>query len=139
MTDKLHHALKVPCKSCPYRKDVPSSVWDASEYKKLPSYDGEIIEQVMGGGFGLFLCHQQNNALCSGWLGCHGPENLLAMRMHGHLCEPETFDYGTDVPLFSSGAEAAAHGMRDIEQPSEDAGKTIERIVRKRDKKERAK
>lgn len=130
MTKKPHHALKAPCKSCPYRKDVPSGIWAPEEYEKLPSFDGEIVEQLMKDGTALFLCHQQNNSLCSGWLGCHGPENLLAMRLHHEHVEPETFDYTTDVPLFSSGAEAAEHGMKDIEQPGEKAEKTMQRLMK---------
>ncbi|QIG76925.1 hypothetical protein EVC30_096 [Rhizobium phage RHph_Y1_11] len=130
-----HHALAAPCKSCPYRKDVPSGIWAASEYEKLHQYDGEIIEQLHKGGMALFECHQLNGALCSGWLGCHGPHNLLAMRLHAGSVAPETFDYETDVPLFASGAEAAAHGMRDIEISSEAAHKTMARILKKRARK----
>jgi hypothetical protein len=132
MAKELHHALAAPCKSCPYRKDVPSGVWAANEYEKLPSFDGEIVEQLMKGGTGLFLCHQKNNSLCSGWLGCHGPDNLVAMRLHHQYVKPETFDYTTDVPLFTSGAEAAAHGMRDIEKPSDAAHRTMGRLLRKK-------
>lgn len=137
MADKPHHALKAPCKTCPYRRDVPSGVWAANEYEKLPRYDGEIIEQVMKGGVGLFLCHQQNNALCSGWLGCHGPENLAALRISPQAIEPEVWNYQTDVPLFSSGAEAAEHGMRDIETPSPKADRAMELLLRKRARKSR--
>ncbi|AHC30542.1 DUF6283 family protein [Rhizobium phage vB_RleS_L338C] len=131
MTTK-HHALPAPCKSCPYRKDVPSAIWAEEEYEKLPMFDGEIVEQVINGGTQLFLCHQRNNALCSGWLGCHGPENLLALRLHGNEVEPEVFDYQTDVPLFSSGAEAAAHGMKDMAKPSEAAERTMGRLLKKK-------
>lgn len=129
MTDK-HHALEAPCKSCPYRRDVPSGVWAASEYEKLPKYDGEMVEQLMNGATGLFLCHQRNNALCGGWLACHGSQNLLAMAIGSHLVEPETFDYQTDVPVFSSGAEACAHGLRNIEEPDDDAVRVINRLER---------
>lgn len=132
MADKPHHALKVPCKSCPYRRDVPSGVWAPEEYTKLPRFDGEIIEQLVSGGTGLFLCHQQNNALCSGWLGCHGPENLLALRLHSDQVEPEVFDYETSTPLFSSGTEAAEHGLRKIEEPDEDAERVMRRLAKKK-------
>lgn len=132
MTEKKLGALPVPCKSCPYRRDVPSGVWEVHEYKKLLSYDGEIMEQVFHGGFGLFLCHQKNNCLCSGWLACHGPENLLALRISGDQVEPEVFQYHTDVPVFSSGAEAAAHGVKDINDPGAKAKKTMAQIERKR-------
>lgn len=127
----LHHALAAPCKSCPYRQDVPSGVWAENEYVKLPDYDGEIVEQLMKGATGLFLCHQQNNALCSGWLGCHGPTDLLAMRLHHEKVEEACFDYETDVPLFASGKEAAEHGLRDIEAPSEAAERVMGRLMKK--------
>lgn len=131
MEEVKHHALPAPCKSCPYRRDVPSGVWSANEYQKLPAYDGEMVEQLAHGGTGLFLCHQRNNALCSGWLACHGPGNLIAMRLHAGHVEPAAFDYRTDVPVFSSGMEAAAHGMRDIEAPSVEAGRMMDRLERK--------
>lgn len=126
-----HHALAAPCKSCPYRRDVPSGVWAEQEYKKLAAYDGEIAEQAMKGAMSLFLCHQRNSALCSGWLACHGPENLLAMRLHHAHVEPSTFDYSTDVLVFTSGAEAAAHGTRDIDEPGTPARRAMNRLARK--------
>lgn len=129
-----HHALKVPCKSCPYRKDVPSGVWAAEEYDKLPSYDGEIVEQLMKGGTALFLCHQQNNALCSGWLGCHGPENLVALRLHHEHVRPEVFEYESPIPLFSSGVEAAEHGKRDIDNKSDRADRVVNSLLKKRNR-----
>jgi hypothetical protein len=128
MKTSPHHALASPCKSCPYRRDVPSGVWAEEEYAKLAKYDGEIIEQFTKGATGLFLCHQQNNALCSGWLGCHGPDELLAMRLNFERVAPEAYAYKTDVPLFSSGAEAAAHGLKEIEKPSHNARRTINRL-----------
>lgn len=131
---EIHHALEAPCVSCPYRKDVPSGVWAAEEYQKLPQYDGEIMDQLQNGGHALFLCHQMNNALCSGWLGCHGPTNLLAMRLMSEKVELNTFDYTTDIPLFASGAEAAAHGMRDIDTPNAPAQRIVARIQRKQDR-----
>lgn len=130
MTDP-HHALSAPCKSCPYRQDVPSGIWTEDEYEKLPKYDGEIVTQAMKGATGLFLCHQRNNALCSGWLACHGPDNLLALRLNHAKVDPSVFNYETDVPVFSSGAEAADHGLREIDQPSTAAHRTMERLIRK--------
>ncbi|QIG66761.1 hypothetical protein EVB27_091 [Rhizobium phage RHph_TM16] len=136
MTEReKHHALAAPCKSCPYRKDVASGVWEAHEYEKLKAYDGEILDQVIAGATAVFLCHQQNNALCSGWLACHGPENLLAMRLNHRIVHHDTYMYETDVPVFSSGTEAAEHGMRDIEAPSEKAIKTMAQVERKRGRK----
>jgi hypothetical protein len=57
---------KAPCKSCPYRRDVPSGIWHSSEYDKLPQYDGEIVDQLMKGGQALFDCHQRDGNLCAG-------------------------------------------------------------------------
>lgn len=130
MTDKPHHVSPAPCKSCPYRQDVPSGVWAASEYEKLPAYDGDMLQQAFAGALGLFMCHQRDNSLCAGWLACHGPENLLAMRLHHERVEPETFAYETDVPVFASGEAAAAHGLADIEQPGADAERVMARLER---------
>ena len=121
-----HTARKNPCASCPYRRDVPSGVWAAEEYDKLPEYDNETSEQPLG----IFHCHQQDGHICSGWLGTHGAQNLLSMRIGASMgyVDPSTFDYETDVPLFDSGAEAAQHGMSEIDSPSARAQRTIDKI-----------
>jgi len=124
-------APKRPCGSCPYRTDVASGVWAADEYEKLPGYDGEIIDQLTAGATGVFLCHQKDGNLCAGWLACHGPDNLLALRLHQNL-DPSIWEYSTDVPVFKSGAEAARHGMRDIEEPGEKANRTIRGLMKKK-------
>lgn len=121
-----------PCGSCPYRRDVPSGIWAPEEYDKLPRYDGEIVEQVQNAAFGIFMCHQRDGSMCGGWLACHGAINLLAMRMTKEPIDPKAWQYRTSVPIFSSGAEARAHGIRDIAQPGEKAGKMIDGIIRKR-------
>lgn len=124
-------ALPAPCKSCPYRKDVPSGVWHEDEYKRLPRYDGEIIDQAINGAVGLFMCHQKNGCLCSGWLACHGPDKLLATRLNAGSLDPEVFSYETKVPVFSSGGEAAEHGMRDINKPGAKAQQVMDRLIKK--------
>lgn len=78
------------------------------------------------------MCHQQNGCLCSGWLACHGPTELLALRLHADKVEEDVFDYETDVPVFSSGKEAAMHGLRDIDDPGEKACRTIDTLLRKK-------
>lgn len=124
-----------PCQSCPYRRDVPSGVWSTQEYAKLPTYDGETWEQNVR----LFQCHQngadsERARLCGGWVGCHGGEELLALRMAvaGNKMTIEdaqaAMRYSTSVPLFTSGAEAAAHGVRDLENPSMEAMDLIDKI-----------
>lgn len=122
-----------PCGSCPYRKDVPSGVWDESEYDKLPEYDKPTGEQPVG----MFMCHQQNGHLCAGWVGVHDMAETMAIRI-GVLSErlsledfDEVINYTTPVPLFDSGAEAAAHGKAEIYTPGEAATRTIEKIERK--------
>jgi len=80
------------------------------------------------------MCHQGDSHVCAGWLGHADPSELLAVRIgisQGHL-DPACAEYETDVPLFASGQEAAAHGVRDIRTPSEDAVATIEKVVRVR-------
>ena len=130
---------KAPCKSCPYRRDVPSGVWAAHEYDKLPAYDGEMGEQVAKGAGGLFYCHQDDGQLCAGWLGCHGPHKLLAVRLaaffdDGQRLAPEVLEYKSPVPLFRSGAQAAAHGKRAIKRPGSRARQVVARLLRKRHK-----
>ena len=118
---------KNPCGSCPYRRDVPSGIWEQVEYDKLPSYDGPTWAQSPT----LFFCHYRDGNLCAGWLACHNPRELLALRMP-HTCDPSVYDYSTDVPVFNSGAEARQHGLYGIRSPDLKAKKMIAGIVRKR-------
>ena len=120
-----------PCASCPYRQDVPSGIWAENEYVKLPSYDGDIIDQMMQGATTPFACHQRDGKLCAGWVACHGPENLLALRLKGEAVPAETWTYQTDVAVFRSGAEAAHHGVRDLDDPGVKAQKLMAKLVAK--------
>ena len=120
---------KAPCGSCPYRRHVPSGVWQQHEYDKLPAYDAPTGEQPPN----LFMCHQADGKLCAGWVGCHGME-LLALRLcaaFGRL-DPKVVDYQSPVPLFASGAGARAHGMADIDEPGDDACRMMAGLERKR-------
>ena len=123
---------KAPCKSCPYRRDVPSGVWAAAEYERLPDYDGEIIEQLMKGATGLFGCHQANGDLCAGWVATHGPHNLVALRLHADKVHRSVWDYESPVPVFASGQEACDHGKAKIDEPDEGAKRVVKRLMRKR-------
>ena len=129
---ELLTARKRPCSSCPYRRDVPSGIWAASEYKKLPAYDKDVPDQAMAGATRLFHCHQQPEHLCAGWVGCHDMHHMLACRLHWRQIALSVYDYVSPVPLFGSGAEAAAHGMRDIEDPSPEAQDKVDRLLRLR-------
>ena len=133
--DKPVGIAKAPCKSCPYRKDVPSGIWAEHEYEKLPIYDGTIAEQLLKGYGGLFLCHQRDGCVCAGWVATHG-DNLAALRfialgISKDRVDPEVFGYVSPVPVFASGAEACAHGLRDMDEPSAKARRTVDRLSRK--------
>ena len=124
------NAPPVPCGSCPYRRDVPSGIWAEDEYDKLIAYDGDTSGQSPQ----LFMCHQRDGNLCGGWLACHDPYELLAVRLalaFGAV-EESVLDYRTSVPVFPTAAAARAHGMRDIERPGDKADRMIEGLVRKR-------
>lgn len=123
---------KVPCKSCPYRRDVPSGLWAAFEYDKLPTYDGTITEQLEAKGLGLFFCHTEPAKLCAGWVGCHDMTDLLAVRLTSRNLDPALWSYKSPVPLFRTGAAACAHGKRALRRPSVKAKRTIERLLRRR-------
>lgn len=123
-----------PCVSCPYRRDVPSGIWSRQEYEKLPPFDNETGFQPPSA----FFCHQQDGRLCAGWVGTHDMDDSLGLRMVASLgmASEEELDavrsYKTDVPLFSSGAEAAEHGLRDIDDPDFRARLTVDKLRRKR-------
>lgn len=117
-----------PCLTCPYSKRTPPGVWDATEYAKLPEYDGETWEQATG----IFQCHYDIGDVCAGWLACHDIEHLLAVRLGlslGHL-DPEIYEWepADDVEVWATGAEAAEHGS--TPEVSDDAQEAIDRITR---------
>ncbi|MER5378468.1 DUF6283 family protein [Streptomyces sp. NPDC002553] len=127
-----------PCASCPYRTDVPSGVWSEEEYAKLPIFDGPTWSQSPR----LFICHQHSGdderaRICGGWAGCHDGDQLLALRVavaQGQITvevAEAIRGYTSPVPLFASGAEAAAHGMRDV-RPGPEARRVMDKIVRVR-------
>jgi hypothetical protein len=113
--------------------DVPSGVWTAEEYDKLPPYDLETAYQPPS----VFLCHQKDGRVCAGWAGCHDGTQLLSLRFAGLLdvlpreVAEQVIEYVSPVPLFPSGAAAAAHGMRDIDEPGPAAQALMADLVRK--------
>jgi hypothetical protein len=91
----------------------------------------------------VFLCHQHDRnddraRVCAGWAGCHDGDHLLALRVAasdgGITAETADAirDYVSPVPLFASGDEAAAHGMREIRRPDPAARTAIGKITRNR-------
>lgn len=119
-----------PCASCPYRKDVPSGVWAKEEYDKLRRFDTQPPGQVPATG--VFLCHTDRERLCRGWLTVHSDSVAVRILLRFRQITRRTVYAPVDVPLFSSGAEAADHGVRDITHPSVEAevmmGK-VERLI----------
>ena len=125
------------CVSCPYLLDVPSGVWSADEYEKLPAYDngpqGQPSMLV-----GVFLCHQTpeikpkvgTDTVCRGWLTvhCEGIAARLAV-MQGQIT-PEQLYAEVQEPLYASGAEAAAAGIKGIKRPNKKARKIIDRLAK---------
>jgi hypothetical protein len=88
---------------------VRAGLWHPSEYEGLPKYDGNMSEQAAEGATQLQMCRQGLGSLCAGWLLCHRPKNLLALRLND--VDPSTWKYQSTVPVWGSGAEAAAHGL----------------------------
>lgn len=123
-----------PCGSCPYRCDVPSGVWAEDEYGRLPEYDVETWAQPRA----VFMCHRQDGRLCAGWAAVHDMRESFGVRvaaLTGRIAEADLdalLDYTTDVPLFSSGAEAAEHGLRDVDAPGTDAVAMVAKLRRLR-------
>lgn len=114
-----------PCSACPYRCDVPSGVWAAEEYDKLRLFDAPTPFQPARG----FMCHATPDHFCHGWAvvhEAHSGHELLALRFAGAPPIPEP-----TVPLFSSGCEAANHGQRDVNEPTDAAREVAARLVRK--------
>jgi len=108
-------------------------VWSEDEYHKLWRFDGETSEQEPG----VFLCHRQDGRLCAGWVAVHDMDESLGFRLGLSLGliapadADEIRDYTTDVPLFDSGLEAAAHGVRELERPGPSAVRMIRALARR--------
>lgn len=140
MADDVRDPAKRPCASCPYRRDVPSGVWEPDEYAKLPAYDQDTLYQPPA----LFLCHQQDGRVCAGWAGCHDMSHSLALRLAismGLLTDDQVttlLDYETDVPLHPSGQAAHDHGVREVAAPSDPARDTIRKIITRRTRRREA-
>lgn len=135
MSDAKIGCQTVPCASCPYRKDVPSGIWAAEEYQKLPAYDRQTREQPPS----LFMCHQQNNSLCTGWLQSHANRehayDLLSLRLARNLDTAEVSRVALMEPLvklFKTGREAMRHGLKALRNPGKKAKQVMAAITRKR-------
>ena len=122
----------VPCGACPYRRDCPSGVWSAEDYRKLPPYDNETAMQPPG----VFMCHDERDSVtvCRGWLEAHDVDHLLALRLAGMQGNNPNALYDVKpcgVDCFSSGKEACDHGLAELESPGPDAQRAMRKIVAK--------
>lgn len=74
--------------------------------------------------------------MCAGWVAVHDMVHNLAFRFASRNMTPEDadaiLDYKTTVPLFSSGQEAADHGLRDLKDPALTAKQKIRKLQRKK-------
>lgn len=121
---------RVPCGSCPYRKDCPSGVWREEGYLKLAEYDRETFNQPLG----VFLCHTEDledDVLCRGWCEVHGSQDhgheLLSARFAGiDLSDIEP----SGVALHDSGVAACDAGLREIDSPSDGARDLISKLLK---------
>jgi len=75
---------------------------------------------------------RQGRCLCGGWLLTHDRDHLLALRVHAHNLDMSVWSYAPTIEVFASGAEAAAHGISGIENPSPEAQRKIDGLVRQR-------
>lgn len=136
---RIELPASAPCGSCPYRADVPSGVWEASEYAKLPAYDLPTALQPTG----VFMCHQVDGRMCAGWAGCHDMTESLGVRLAiawGFITGDDAealYEYTPRVELFESGRAAAEHGMADVEAPSPLAVRAGGKILARRARRER--
>lgn len=116
-----------PCSTCPYRRDVPSGIWDREEYEKLPQWDHEMAFA------GTFLCHTDPAAICRGWMEVH--ERNMSVRLAMFRVEwTEANRKPTKIPLYRSGLAAMRAGLRALARPSGDAKKAITSILERRER-----
>ena len=120
---------KNPCTSCPYRRDTPHGVWDATEYAKLPAYDTDE-------SFATFLCHhspfRDGETACRGWLTVHADSIAVRLAMCAGKITPEQRDAKVTVPLFRTGLSAATAGMRGVNRPGRRARQMIAGLLKRK-------
>lgn len=119
-----------PCNTCPYRRDTPPGIWDASEYRKLPEYDAGRM------ALSTFHCHQEHATgmptVCRGWLAVHRFDSIaVRLAVARGLVEPEQVEAPCPVPLYGSGAEACAAGLGAVRRPGRRARRAIAKLARR--------
>jgi len=93
-----------PCKTCPFRRDVPLMYWVRDEYEMLQESERQSIRPL---GI-LFGCHKYRNqpntcqVVCAGWLEDQKRRNVpsihLRMALAGHSpADPEVVKRAIDT------------------------------------------
>jgi hypothetical protein len=81
----MNYDAREPCKTCPYRKDVPPKTWHRSEFENLLAQD----RNEFGGA--VFQCHQdrpkpaEERGFCIGWLLDQRARGLRSIQLRLHL------------------------------------------------------
>lgn len=89
-----------------------------------------------GGGFKspnltTFMCHQQHEAVCRGWLTVHSESVAVRLaQMTGRLATEAVYAPVT-AALYKTGREARDAGMKGVRRPGRAARAMIAKLVRK--------
>lgn len=81
--------IREPCKSCPYRKDVPLATWHPEEFRKLRA---AAEDELMGGVFG---CHkyrhrpQEEHRICAGYMITQRENGVPSIQLRLQLLQSE--------------------------------------------------
>lgn len=119
---KVLNCAPNPCNTCPYRKDTPPGIWAREEYDKLPRWDDPMSFA------GTFICHNDPDSVCRGWLEVHY-DNMNVRMQCFHIKWTEANKKPCDVELYASGAEARRAGIKGIKKPSREAVLKIRQIA----------
>lgn len=76
----MRYNTRAPCKTCPYRKDVKTRVWDRAEFEKLLASSREQFGAI-------YACHMEKpkppaeREVCGGWVLIQKKENIPSIQL----------------------------------------------------------
>lgn len=82
----MNFEMREPCKTCPYRTDVPAGTWHWSEFENLLQQDAYEL------GGSTFACHmhgklpKDQRGFCIGWLLDQRQRNVPSIQLRLTLC-----------------------------------------------------
>lgn len=118
-----------PCSTCPYRRDTPAGIWHPDEYRKLAGYDRDHPFPALA----TFHCHQEMTTgkptMCRGWLAVHGDIPAVRIAVIRGEIPAEDVDRPVSVPLYASGREACAAGLKGVRRPGKAARVAIAKLA----------